>query len=187
MTEFNVWCATCESGTKGTYDWTYTRGTAEYLLAHLLNGASGSSGVGGLRQHIRASWITKWSFWGLFGVDNTNAPVKTYTPRKHFYTMAQITKWVRPGAQRINVTGPASPFSPLLAFKHAGLGQITIVGINTSSSATTLNGTLASLPVVSHLDVYYTSATANLAAGGGVAVNPTGRSARRFRPIACLR
>ena len=73
--------------------------------------------------------------------------------------MAQISKWVRPGAQRINVTGTTSPFSPLLAFKHAGLGQITIVGINTSGSATTLSGTLASLPAVPHLDLYYTSAT----------------------------
>ena len=104
-------------------------------------------------------------------MDNPNAAVKTYTPRKQFYTHAQISKWVRPGAQRINVTGSASPFSPLLAFKHTGLGQITIVGINTSGSAATLSGTLASLPAVPHLDLYYTSATTNLAAGGSVAVN----------------
>ena len=42
MTEFNVWCDSCENGTSGTNDWSYARGTAEYLLAHLLNGASGS-------------------------------------------------------------------------------------------------------------------------------------------------
>ena len=99
----------------------------------------------------------------MFAVDNINAPVKTYTPRKHFYTVAQISKWVRPGAQRINVSGTTSPFTPLLAFKHPGLGQVTIVGINTSGSAATLSGTLASLPAVPHLDLYYTSATTNLA------------------------
>ena len=81
---------------------------------------------------------------------------------------------MRPGAQRINVTGTTSPFSPLLAFKHTGLGQVTIVGINTSGSAATLNGTLASLPAVPHLDLYYTSATTNLAAGGSVPVNANG-------------
>jgi hypothetical protein len=78
---------------------------------------------------------------------------------------------VRPGAQRINVTGTTAPFSPLLAFKHTGLGQITIVGINTSGSAAMLNGTLASLPIAPYLNLYYTSATTNLANGGSVPVN----------------
>ena len=27
-----------------------------------------------------------WSYWGLFAVDDINAAVKTYTPRKGFYT-----------------------------------------------------------------------------------------------------
>ena len=104
-------------------------------------------------------------------MDDTTAVDKTYTARKHFYTLAQISKFVRPGAQRIGVSGSVSSLTPLLAFYHSGLGQITIVGINTSGSAATLSGTLASLPVVPLLDLYYTSATANLATGGSVAVN----------------
>jgi hypothetical protein len=103
-------------------------------------------------------------------VDNLNAAVKTYTTRKNYYTFSQITKFVRPGAQRINVTGTATPFSPLVAFKPTGLGQVTIVGINTSASAATLNGTLASLPTVPYLNLYYTTVTTNLASGGSVLV-----------------
>jgi O-glycosyl hydrolase len=178
MTEFNVWCAQCEDGTRGTNSWSYARGTAEYLLAHLLNGASGSqvweaydSKYAHGAAYNGVSGTNKWSYWGLLGVDDPNAAAKTYTPRKQFYTYAQISRWVRPGAQRINVTGSASPFSSLLAFKHAGLGQITIVGINPSGSAATLNGTLAALPAVPHLELYYTSATTNLASGGSVMVN----------------
>ena len=41
VTEFNVWCSTCDSGTRGTYDWAYCKGTADYLLNHLANNASG--------------------------------------------------------------------------------------------------------------------------------------------------
>ena len=93
-----------------------------------------------------------------------------YTARKNFYTLAQISKFVRPGAQRIGVSGSSSSFSPLLAFNHAGLGQITVVGINTSSSAATLSGVLTSLPAVPYLDLYYTSATTNLAYAGTAAV-----------------
>ena len=47
----------------------------------------------------------QWSYWGLFAVDDINAVPKTYTPRKTFYTLAQISKYVRPGAQQIDVSG----------------------------------------------------------------------------------
>jgi O-glycosyl hydrolase len=169
MTEFNVWCPTCDSGMRGTYDWAYSKGTANYLLNHLANNASGGivwEGYDSFYAHGPATW----SYWGLFGVDDESAAVKSYSPRKNFYTIAQISKWVRPGAQRIEVGGSSSPFSPLLAFKHTGLGQVTIVGINTSASAAPLSGTLASLPAVSGLDLYYTSPTANLAHAGTVPV-----------------
>jgi hypothetical protein len=139
-------------------------------LNHLLNGASAAFVWEGY-DSIYAHHGYVWSYWGLFAVDDINATVKTYTPRKHFYTVAQVSKFVRPGAQRVDVSGSLSPFSPLLAFKHTGLGQVTIVGINTSRSAATLNGTLASLPAVSSLDLYYTSATVDMARAGPIAVN----------------
>jgi O-glycosyl hydrolase len=40
MTEFNVWCASCETGGVNTNSWTEFRGSAEYLLGHLANGVS---------------------------------------------------------------------------------------------------------------------------------------------------
>ncbi len=171
MTEFNVWCPVCDFGQLGTYDWTYCKGTAEYLMQHLLNNASAGLVWEGYDSQYNYESPLEWSFWGLFAVDNTNAVDKTYTARKHFYTLSQISKYVRPGAQRIGVSGSVSSLSPLLAFNHPTLGQITIVGINTSSSATTLSGALASLPTVPYLNLYYTSATTNLANGGSVAVN----------------
>jgi O-glycosyl hydrolase len=167
VTEFNVWCSTCDSGTRGTYDWSYCKGTADYLLNHLQNNASGGivwEGYDSFYAHPPSAW----SFWGLFSVDDTSAVVKTYTPRKNFYTLAQISKWVRPGARRVGVSGSTSPFSPLLAFKHAASGQVTIVGINTSASSSVLNGTLANLSPVARLDLFYTSATTNLAHPGAV-------------------
>jgi O-glycosyl hydrolase len=183
MTEFNDWCSTCDSGTRGTYDWTYCKATASYLLNHLLNNASAGlvwEGYDSFYLHPPSTW----SFWGLFAVDDTNAVVKTYTPRKNFYTLAQISKWVRPGAQRISVSGSTSPFSPLLAFNHAGLGQFTIVGINTSTSPAALSGTNASLPALLSLNLYYTSATTNLAYGGSVAV--TNRKFSATIPADCV-
>ena len=174
MSECGVWCAACDSGVLGTYDWTYCKGTAEYLMQHLLNNAA--AGIVWEVYDSQYNYYSplEWSFWGLFGVDDTNAVVRTYTPRKTLYTLTQLSKFVRPGAQRIGVSGSVSSISPLLAFKHTGLGQVAIVGINTSSGAVTLSGALASLPAVSHLDLYYTSPTVNVVAGGSTTVNANG-------------
>ena len=111
-----------------------------------------------------------WSYWGLFGVDNINATPKTYTPRKGFYTLAQIALYVRPGAQRINVGSPPSGLT-VLAFYNTNSGQFTITGANANSSATTLSCALTSLPSIPSLQMIYTSSSANLASGGQVAVN----------------
>ena len=160
MTEFNVWCENCEDCVGGTNDWSYSRGTAEYLLAHLANGASAGLVWEGYDSYYLIHDC--WSYWGLFAVNNINAVPKTYTARKNFYTVAQISKFVRPGARRIAVNGSTSPLV-LLAFYHPGTGQLALTGVNTSSSTATLSGTLTNLPSVSSLDLYYTSSTTNLA------------------------
>src|SRR5260221_99319 len=82
------------AGISGTNSRESARGTADYLFTHLAKGASaGWVGEG------YDSWYPPhldWSFGGLLAVENKNAFPKTYTPRKNFYTMAQITKFVRP-------------------------------------------------------------------------------------------
>ncbi len=177
LTEFTEWCDECENGVRGTNSWSFARGIAEDLLSYLANGAAGTQvweGYDSRYAHGPAyggvSGTNKWSYWGLFAVDNPTNAVKTYTARKQFYTHAQVSRWVSPGSQRINIAGGTSPFSPLLAFKHMGLGQVTIVGVNTSTSAATLRGTNNSLPTVPRFSLYYTSATTNLAYGGSVPV-----------------
>ena len=169
MTEFNEWCPTCDSGTRGNYDWTYCRGTAEYLLGHLANGASAGivwEGYDSYYAHPPATW----SFWGLFAVDDEKAQRKSYTPRKNFFTLTQVSRFIRPGARRVAVLGRPAPLSHLLAFQHATLGQLTIVGINSSAAPVTLRATLTSLPQPINLTLYYTSATTNLARGADVVV-----------------
>jgi O-glycosyl hydrolase len=159
MTEFNVWCTSCEAGVGNTNDWAYCRGTAEYLLAHLANGASGGLVWEGYDSYYPHHG--RWSFWGLLGVDDPNAFPRTYTRRKNFYTLAQITRFVRPGARQIDISGSADPFY-FVAFFHPATGQFTLTGENTGSSPATLAGTLTNLPLITTLDLYYTDAGTNL-------------------------
>jgi O-glycosyl hydrolase len=170
LTEFNVWCSTCVNG-PGTNDWNYARGAMEYLLGHLGTGASACMLWEGYDGMYRNNWDDNfwWSTWGLFHADTNTVPI-TYTPRKTYYAYSQITKFVRPGARRIDLSGSTSALQ-LLAFYHPDTNQLTIAGVNSDSSSATISGTLASLPAISNLDLYYTTADVNLQHGVSVAVS----------------
>ena len=165
MTEFNVWCASCEAGQGGTNSWDYACGAASICFDHLSYGASAGLVWEGYDSQYNYYAPGQWSYWGLFGVDNINAVPKTYTPRKIFYTLAQISKFVRPGAQQIDESGSFGPFL-LVPFYQPDSGQLTLTGINTDTSADTLSAVLTNLPPVASLDLYYTDSTTNLCHGG---------------------
>jgi O-glycosyl hydrolase len=171
MTEYNTWCSSCEGGGSGDNSWDFARNTAYYLYTHLANGAAGSMVFTGCDTYMAYlnNGLGAWSWWGLFAVDNIYATPKTFTPRKGFYTLSQFSKYIRPGARRIGVSGDTSPFN-LLAFYHPMSGQITLAGVN-SSGAAALSGTLASLPSVASMDLYYTSSSTNLCWAGSVPVS----------------
>jgi O-glycosyl hydrolase len=162
MTEFNVWCTACEWAGTNTYSWDECRDTAGYLLAHLTNGASAGIVWEGYDSYYRI--LNNWSCWGLIAANGQFAVPRVYTPRKNFYTVAQISKFVRPGARRIAVSGSPGALQ-LVAFYHPDTGQLTLTGVNSSASPVSLSVTLASLPAVSMLDLYYTDFATNLAYG----------------------
>ena len=176
MTEFNVWCASCNNGTGPDTSWTYARGVASYLQTLLGEGASAGlafeafdSQYYGYNSSTGQSTTPTWSFWGLIGVDDTNAVSRTYTPRKGFYTYAQISKFVRPGAQRISIgNGPSGV--TMLAFYNTNNAQLTITGVNTNPTASSFSCGLSSLPAIPAVDLYYTTSTTNLAHGARVGV-----------------
>jgi hypothetical protein len=179
MTEYNVWCPSClytTYGASGNNTWDYARGSASYLLTLLGEGASAGivfeaydSQYYGYDPSTGLSTPVNWSYWGLLAVDNTNAIPKTYTPRKGFYTLAQISKFVRPGAQRIGVSNSPASLT-MLAFYNTNNTQFTITGVNTNSTAVGFSCTLASLPAIPALNLYYTSSTTNLCLGAQVGV-----------------
>jgi O-glycosyl hydrolase len=168
MTEFNAWCSSCENCAGGDNSWSFARSSASYMLNHLANGASAGLWFEGYDTYM--DYLGCWSYWGLFAVNNINAVPKTFTPRKGFYTVAQISKFVQPGTRRIALTGSPSPLN-VLAFYHPGTGQLVLVGVNPGASATSLSASLVSLSMVSSLDLYYTSSSANLYRAGSVPVS----------------
>ncbi len=177
MTEFGVWCPSCQerqrrqrllglrSGHRQRPDQPSGQGASAGLVYEAYD-----SRVLWLQCRHRPRYARHVELTGVCSRWTTsNAATKTYTPRKQFYTLSQISRYVRPGAQRINVSGSTTPLS-LLAFYHSAIGELTLTGVNTAASPATLSGTLSSLPAISSLELYYTDSTTNLSDSGAVPV-----------------
>ena len=160
MTEFNVWCYSCEWQETNTFCWEDYRDLASHLLYHLANGATAGIVWEGYDSYYRI--LNNWSCWGLFAASDRLDVPRVYTPRKNFYTFAQVTRFVRPGARRIGLGGSTGSLQ-MLALYHPDTGQLTLTGVNPGSSPVSLSGILTSLPGVPVLDLYYTDSTHDLA------------------------
>ena len=176
VTEFGVWCDACQNTVNGTNTWEYARSTAEFLWYYLDNNASAAlvwDGYDGiyLNNYDNNSYH---SSWGLLALDNPDAVIKTYTPRKQFYTVAQFSKFLLPGTRRIGLHGQSSPLL-ISPYSDPVTGKLAMAGVNPGSAAT-LNVSLTNLPSVATLDLYYTDATHNLFKSGSVTVTNKGFS-----------
>ena len=111
-----------------------------------------------------------WVFW--FGPRDGTPLIEyipateSWKPRKHFYEHAQIMKFVRPGAIRIDVTGQDSSLSAY-AFCNPD-GKMVILGRNNSNRTITVNGIFSNLPVLKNMNMIYTDSINSLTNGNEI-------------------
>lgn len=165
MTEFSQWCRGCDSGVQPTNDWEFARGTFEFTLNHLRDGASGVfvyDAYDSFYEHHNAM-----SFWGLMSLDRTT---NTYKPRKRFHALAQVYRFVRPGARRIDVRSVPQGVRAL-AFVNPE-SSISIVGVNNNVAPTILLGSVENLgfAVPTALRVVFTSTSQDQARANDISV-----------------
>jgi fibronectin type 3 domain-containing protein/O-glycosyl hydrolase len=164
MNEFSAWCSGCDTGAPNPADWSLARTTAQYLMNSLAQGAAGAEVWEGYDSYYEHH--SSWSYWGLLAYDQSSG---TYTPRKSFYAMEQLMRFIPPGSVRIAASSDNGSLS-LLAFQDPASGRVTLVGRNTSSSALTFTGTVAGVDGLTSLASYSTNATLDAQAAGDVPV-----------------
>lgn len=96
------------------------------------------------------------------------ASTKSWKPRKQFYEHAQIMKFIKPGATRIETKGSDNNLV-FDAFSNSN-GELVIVGRNNGSSSVKVNATLSNLPEITKFKVFETNAAQNLKQGADVAL-----------------
>lgn len=164
MTEYSTWCNGCDNGAPNPNDWSFAAGTLDYLLNFIEQGASAALVYDGYDSYYEHHG--SMGYWGLLAYD---AATKAYTPRKRFYTVAQVVKFARPGMLRIGATSTDSSIR-VFAFTDPKTGALTIVGRNPNNAAVTLRGALAYVPTTAKLTLYQTTQTLNMTRGATVSV-----------------
>jgi O-glycosyl hydrolase len=166
VTETGASCPSCDTaGTPSQGEWAFARDTTHLVLDDIANGFTSVliyDGYDSFYFHHNS-----YGFWGLLSY---NQATGMYTPRKRFYTNAQVNAFIEPGSVRIGQSDSISNLDTTVAFYNAVTGKISIIGQNSGSSAITINGQLLNLPAVGSLALYTTNSSVNFQRGADVPV-----------------
>jgi O-glycosyl hydrolase len=167
LTETAADCSDCDTGgTPPQGEWAFATSTADILLGSLGNGMALVAYYDGYDSFYYHH--NHMGYWGLLAYDTTTA---TYTPRKRFYAVAQVSGFVESGSRPLSVTSTISGLGTTEAFFDSSTGRLAIVGRNIGSGPITIRGELDHLPPIDTLTCTLTDPNAsNLARGAAIAV-----------------
>jgi len=180
ITEWNAWCKGCDDGILGEYNYDFAGKCVNYLLDLLQHGASAGIAFEAYDSYYEHHAPSPFSYWGMLAYE---PKTKSYHPRKNFYAIQQVSKFVQPGARRIFNSDPGDSLSTV-AFYDSIADKVTIVGVNQRKHSINLAVALAALPAINHLEMYYTNTTDNVHQGGDVPVS--GKSFNATIPASCI-
>ncbi|MFT3705310.1 MAG: hypothetical protein QM802_23280 [Agriterribacter sp.] len=158
MTEWNNWCQGCDDGILGEYNYAFAAKSIGYLFDFLQHGATAGIIWEGYDSYYEHHAPSPFSYWGILAY---NPATKTYTQRKNYYALQQISKFILPGSWRVAVSTQSDSMA-VVAFYNEASKKITIAGINKSHHPISLNTTFSNLPAFAGFETYITSETDNM-------------------------
>ncbi len=180
MTECNAWRNGLDDGILGVYDYNYAAECVSEIIDLIKNGASACLLWEGYDSYYEHHKPSLFSYWGILGYDPVS---KTYAPRKHFYAVSQISKYLTPGSWQIGVSDTPKEM-PLMAFYNPDTKRVTVSGVNNGKSEITLNGSLSNLPLFGSLEMIYTDSVGNFLRNRKVTI--TGATFKAIIPSRCI-
>ena len=167
ITEWNAWRDGLDDGKLGVYDYTFASQSVDQMLDLFQHGATSCIAWEAYDSYYEHHAPSLFSYWGILGY---NAETKTYSPRKHFSSIRQVSKFLTPGSLQIGVAEQIDSFR-ILAFHDTASKKLMITGTNTSNRAISIDATLDNLLPIDHFEMYTTNATTDLHRHGDIKVS----------------
>jgi O-glycosyl hydrolase len=158
ITEWNAWCNGCDDGILGDYNYDFARKSVHYLLNLLGTGANACLLWEGYDSYYSHHAPSKFSYWGVLGYDFVNG---IYFPRKHFYAIQQVSKFILPGSRQLAIKKSIDS-ADVIAFVDRAIRQVTITGINNASIDMQLSAVMKNINIEGETILYYTDEKNNL-------------------------
>jgi O-glycosyl hydrolase len=166
VTEWNAWCQGCDEGILGEYNYTFAGKCVNHLLDLLQHGAQAALVWEGYDSYYEHHAPSPFSYWGMLEYNKTS---NSYAPRKNFYAIQQVSRFVNPGSRRI-FTSNVSDSIRTVAFYDSVQHQIEVVGVNQTNKSVTFDGILSGLTGYNKLEIYITDETRNVSKISDVSV-----------------
>ncbi len=158
VTEWNAWRDGLDDGIMTAYNYRFAAQCMGYLLDLLKNGAAAALIWEGYDSYYDHHAPSLFSYWGILSYNKEN---KTYTPRKHFYAISQISKYVTPGSWRVELQS-SDDNAQALAFFSPSRNAPVIVGLNSYNKALQINLSLNNLPDITSVQLIFTDSLSDL-------------------------
>lgn len=126
-------------------------------------------------QALTVANMNAWHYWWFYPTgsgDNQGLwDEATGTWAKRLWVLGNFSRFVRPGYNRIDVSGPVPAGVSVIAFENSATNAISIVAINTNAGATTLPLFVSGTEWPASVVPWITSSSDNLAAATAIAVS----------------
>jgi len=167
VTEWNAWCQGCDEGILGEYNYTFASKCVNHLIDLLQHGAQAAIAWEGYDSYYEHHAPSPFSYWGMLAY---NKETNTYTPRRNFYAIQQVARFIHPGSKRI-FTSNIGDSIRTVAYYDSAQHQFALAGVNQTGGPVTFDGILSGLPARSKLQLYVTDETHNVSKIADVAVH----------------
>ena len=158
VTEWNTWCNGCDDGILGDYNYEFAKKSVTNLLKLIESGARACLLWEAYDSYYSHHAPSKFSYWGVLGYDSIN---KKYLPRKHFYAIQQVSKFVSGNSTLLSLTKSVDSMH-VLAFVDSTKHQLVITGVNAANSSFALLSSTKNIRLTGEGIMYVTDESNNL-------------------------
>ena len=161
VTEFSGPCPGCDTGSPNPDDWLSAAQTASQAIKLLQEGAAGLMQYDAWDGYYEHHGST--GYWGLLAYDPDK---RTYSPRKSYYVLRQLIRYVPRNAVRIAASSSDESVE-VVAFQDPASGRISIFGRNHSDAAVKVTVRLAGFSGTTSLSMFTTNPERDMEAADG--------------------